>query len=147
MIAKKCRETYAIKKSDGWRIQAGGAKRFTHGAFGCTTQRKIRGSACSSTGASVRRRVDYVPRLLKTAGVDQAKLPGLLPVDAVLGTIKTDVAAKLGLMPSARVGMGSCDGHAPDVGAGSTSDLWRRVAAGPGFENRHPYDLGIRARR
>jgi len=64
-------------------------------------------------------RIDYVPELLAMAGVDRAKLPDLRPVNAVLGTIKPEVAANLGLAPSTRVVMGSCDGHAATVGAGT----------------------------
>src|SRR5208282_1840516 len=64
-------------------------------------------------------RIDYVPELLAMAGVDRAKLPDLRPVNAVLGTIKPEVAADLGLAPSTRVVMGSCDGHAATLGAGA----------------------------
>lgn len=67
-------------------------------------------------------RIDYVPELLAMAGVDRAKLPDLRPVNAVLGTIKPEVAAELGLAPSTRVVMGSCDGHAATLGAGSVSN-------------------------
>ncbi len=44
-------------------------------------------------------RIDYVPELLAMAGIDRAKLPDLRPVNSVLGTIKPEIAADLGLAP------------------------------------------------
>jgi xylulokinase len=67
-------------------------------------------------------KIDYVPELLAMVGVDRAKLPDLRPVNAILGTIKPDVAADLGLDASTRVVMGSCDGHAANLGAGVVRD-------------------------
>ncbi len=67
-------------------------------------------------------RIDYVPELLAMTGVDRAKLPDLRPVNSVLGTIKPEVAADLGLAPSTRVVMGSADGHAATLGAGTVRD-------------------------
>ena len=67
-------------------------------------------------------RIDYLPELLAMAGVDRAKLPDLLPVNAVLGTIKREIADELGLARSTRVAMGTCDGHAATVGAGTVRD-------------------------
>ena len=67
-------------------------------------------------------KIDYVPELLAMAGVDRAKLPDLRPVNAVLGTLKPDVATELGLDLSTRVVMGSCDGHAANLGAGVVRD-------------------------
>jgi xylulokinase len=67
-------------------------------------------------------RIDYVPELLSMTGVDRAKLPDLRPVNAVLDAIKLDVAADLGLAPSTRVVMGSCDGHSATLGAGTVRD-------------------------
>jgi xylulokinase len=67
-------------------------------------------------------RIDYVPELLAMAGIDRAKLPDLRPVSDVLGAIRPEVAAELGLAPSTRVVMGSCDGHAATLGAGTVRD-------------------------
>ncbi len=67
-------------------------------------------------------RIDYLPELLAMAGVDRAKLPDLRPVNAVLGAIKPEVAADLGLAPSTRVVMGSCDGHSATLGAGAVDN-------------------------
>ncbi|TMA45887.1 MAG: xylulose kinase, partial [Deltaproteobacteria bacterium] len=38
------------------------------------------------------RRIDYVPALLRYAGVERAKFPDLVPVDAVLGALRPTVA-------------------------------------------------------
>ncbi|MFZ0888697.1 MAG: FGGY-family carbohydrate kinase [Candidatus Binataceae bacterium] len=67
-------------------------------------------------------RVDYVPELIRMAGVDRTKLPDLMPVDSVLGTLKPAVAQELGLSPATRVVMGSFDGHSAAVGAGAVRD-------------------------
>jgi xylulokinase len=67
-------------------------------------------------------RIGYDPGLLRLAGVDREKLPDLLPVDAVLGTLRPEVAGALGLLPSTRVLVGACDGHAATIGAGSVHD-------------------------
>jgi xylulokinase len=68
------------------------------------------------------RDIHYVPELLRLAGVDRAKLPDLLPVDAVLAPIKPQVADELGLSPQTKVVMGSCDGHSAAIGAGAVRD-------------------------
>lgn len=67
-------------------------------------------------------RIDYHPALLRLAGVERAKLPDLQPVNSVLGTLKPDVAAAFGLLPSTRVVMGSCDGQSALIGAGAVRD-------------------------
>ena len=67
-------------------------------------------------------RIDYDPALLRMAGIDRAKLPDLVPVDAVLGTLLPEVADQLGLSPATRVMAGTCDGHAAGVGAGTIRD-------------------------
>jgi len=68
------------------------------------------------------RAIHYVPELLRLAGVDRAKLPDLLPVDAVLGPLEPQVADQLGLRPETKVVMGSCDGHSAAIGAGAVGD-------------------------
>jgi xylulokinase len=66
--------------------------------------------------------IDYDPGLLRRAGIPRDKLPDLLPVDAVLGTLRDAVAGELGLLPSTRVLVGACDGQAATVGAGTIDD-------------------------
>lgn len=66
--------------------------------------------------------IDYDPSLLRLAGIDRAKMPDLQPVNAVLGRLRPDVAAELGLSTATRVVMGSGDSHAATIGAGCVHD-------------------------
>jgi xylulokinase len=68
------------------------------------------------------RRIGYHPGLLRLAGVDRAKLPDLVPVDAILGTLRPEAADELGLLPATRVLAGACDSHAATIGAGAVRD-------------------------
>lgn len=68
------------------------------------------------------KKIDYHRGLLALAGVERAKMPDLLPVDAVLGSIKDDIADELGLARGTRVVMGSCDSHAATIGAGAVRE-------------------------
>jgi len=68
------------------------------------------------------RRIDYHPALLRMAGIEREKLPDLLPVDTVLGTLLPKVALELGLSPATRVMMGNCDGQSAVLGAGCVRD-------------------------
>jgi xylulokinase len=63
-------------------------------------------------------RVRYDARLLRRAGVDPAKLPELVPVDAVLGTLSAAACEALGLAPGTRVLSGLPDSLAATIGAG-----------------------------
>lgn len=65
------------------------------------------------------RRIDYDEGLLRTAGVDRAKLPDLLPMDAVVGGLLPDVAAELGLTPGTPVLAGTTDLESAAIGAGA----------------------------
>lgn len=62
--------------------------------------------------------VRYDPVLVEWAGVDPAKLPELLPVDAVVGGLTGQAGARLGLDPATRVLTGLSDAQAATVGAG-----------------------------
>lgn len=68
------------------------------------------------------RRIDYDAGLLRLAGIDRAKLPDLLPMDAVVGGLLPDVAAELGLTPGTPVLAGTTDLESAAVGAGSIAD-------------------------
>jgi xylulokinase len=71
-------------------------------------------------------RVRYDEALLRRAGIDRAKLPGLVPVDAVLGTLAPAACEELGLGPRTRVLSGLPDSLAATIGAGI-------VAPGQGY--------------
>jgi xylulokinase len=63
-------------------------------------------------------RVRYDPALVRRAGIDPAKLPELLSVDAVVGNLTAEAAERLGLRTEARVLAGMSDLQAAVVGAG-----------------------------
>ena len=68
------------------------------------------------------RHIDYVPALLRYAGVERAKFPDLVPVNAVLGALRPAVADELGLPAGTPVVAGACDSHAATIGAGAVAD-------------------------
>jgi xylulokinase len=62
----------------------------------------------------------YVPELIKRSGRDAGRLPELISTGSVLGSIKADVAAELGL-PSVPVVAGIPDLHTAFVGSGAVA--------------------------
>lgn len=67
-------------------------------------------------------RLEYDPWLVKTSTVDPDKLPELQPVDGILGNLKPDVAADLGLSPETIVICGVNDNSTSAVGAGAITN-------------------------
>ena len=65
---------------------------------------------------------EYDPWLLKMRGIDREKLPDLLPIDGILGTITPSIARELGLSPDTVVVCGVNDNSTSAVGAGSIAD-------------------------
>lgn len=65
---------------------------------------------------------DYDPWLLKMGGIDREKLPDLLPIDGILGTITSSIAGELGLSPNTVVICGVNDNSSSAIGAGSIAD-------------------------
>jgi xylulokinase len=71
------------------------------------------------------RRLDvpkYDPWLLKTGGIDREKLPDLLPIDGILGTITPSIASELGLSPDTLVICGVNDNSSSAIGASAIAD-------------------------
>ena len=66
--------------------------------------------------------VHYDPGLVRDCGVDSAKLPEIVPCTAVLGLLKADVAAALGLPTDVQVVAGAIDNTAAAIGAGAVED-------------------------
>lgn len=66
--------------------------------------------------------LEYNPWLLKTGGIDREKLPDLLPIDGVIGTLTPSIAAELGLSPDTKVVCGVNDNSTSAVGAGAIAD-------------------------
>ncbi len=82
---------------------------------------------------------DYDAELLRMSGLDRDKLPDLVPVGAVAGRLRPQVAAELGLAPRLRVYSGMNDTQAAAVGTatfrgggainvGTTSQVLAHVA-------------------
>jgi xylulokinase len=65
---------------------------------------------------------EYDPWLVKMGGIDREKLPDLLPIDGILGTITPSVASELGLSPNTVVICGVNDNNTSAVGVGSIAD-------------------------
>jgi xylulokinase len=64
-------------------------------------------------------RQDYDPWLVKMSTIDRAKLPDLLPIDGILGSLTPAIATELGLLPGTAVVCGVNDNSSSAVGAGS----------------------------
>ncbi len=68
------------------------------------------------------RDIHYDPGLVRTCGIDAAKLPDIVPGTEVLGPLLPEVAAALNLPEGVRVVAGAIDNSAAAVGAGTIDD-------------------------
>ncbi len=66
--------------------------------------------------------VTYDETLLRWSGIDRAKLPDLKPVNAILGTLRPEIAREWGLREDVQVVIGSPDIHSAAVGSGAVRD-------------------------
>lgn len=66
--------------------------------------------------------IHYHPGLVQRCGVDGDKLPEIVPCTAVLGALRPEVAAHLGLSPEVKVVAGAIDNTASAIGAGAVED-------------------------
>lgn len=64
-------------------------------------------------------RLDYAEELVGASGVDADKLPPLVPIDSVIGTLLPEIAAELGLAPTTPVFSGINDTQAVTIGTGT----------------------------
>jgi xylulokinase len=71
---------------------------------------------------------DYDQQLLDIVGIDKARLPPLVPMGSVVGTVTADVASSLGLTTDTLVITGMPDIHAATLGSGSTNMYDTHVA-------------------
>lgn len=77
------------------------------------------------------RRLDvlaYDPLLVRLAEIDAAKLPPLRPSASVVGTVRADVAAALGLPAEVPVVAGTPDLHSAAAGAGAVREFETHMA-------------------
>ncbi len=70
----------------------------------------------------------YDPALVTASGVPPAKLPPIGPTAGVVGTVRADVAAELGLPDGVVVVAGTPDLHSAAVGAGAVLPLQAHIA-------------------
>jgi len=66
--------------------------------------------------------VCYHDGLIATLGLDRDKLPEIVACSEVIGTLKTDVANRLGLSKNVKVVAGSIDNTASAIGSGAVND-------------------------
>jgi len=66
--------------------------------------------------------LEYDPWLLKMGGIEKEKLPDLLPIDGILGTITPSIAGEWGLSANTVVVCGVNDNSTSAVGAGSIAE-------------------------
>ena len=72
----------------------------------------------------------YDERLVRYAGIDRGKLPELVPVDAVVGTVRPEVAGELGLSPDTPVITGLNDTQAGAMGTAAFQGSHAAISLG-----------------
>jgi xylulokinase len=72
--------------------------------------------------------LDYDPVLVRAAGVPAGKLPPLVATGSVIGEVRPEVAADLGLPAGVKVVTGTPDLHSAAVGAGTATDYQTHLA-------------------
>jgi xylulokinase len=67
-------------------------------------------------------RLEYDGALVRRTGLDPGKLPPLVETGSLVGTVRPDVAAELGLSPGAQVVTGVPDLHSAAIGCGTIGE-------------------------
>lgn len=75
-------------------------------------------------------RIAYDPALIATLGLDRDKLPDIVPCTEVIGPLKGEVAAELGLGPGVKVVAGAIDTTAAAIGSGAVEDYAAHLYVG-----------------
>jgi xylulokinase len=75
-------------------------------------------------------RIEYDPVLIDWCGLDREKLPDLMPVCQVLGTIKPEAADEWGLSRHTQVIAGTPDSQAAALGSGAVRDYEGHICLG-----------------
>jgi len=68
-------------------------------------------------------RIRYDPALIRQSGIDADKFPDIVSATEVLGPLRADVAATLGLPNTVKVVAGAIDNSAAAVGSGAVADF------------------------
>jgi xylulokinase len=66
--------------------------------------------------------IQYNDSLIRTLGIDRAKLPEVVACTKVIGNVRSDVASALGLSSNVKVVAGAIDNTAAAIGAGAVED-------------------------
>ena len=66
---------------------------------------------------------DYNPWALMETGIDRQKLPDLLPVEGIVGTLQETIAREWGLSPNTIVITSACDNSVATIGSGAIADF------------------------
>lgn len=74
--------------------------------------------------------IRYDAALIKGSGIDADKFPEIVSCTTVLGELKPDVAAALGLSPATQVVAGAIDNTAAAVGSGAVEDFMPHLYIG-----------------
>lgn len=75
-------------------------------------------------------RIRYDRGLVRASGIEAGKFPEIVPCTTVLGGLKADVAAALGLTTEVQVVAGSIDNTAAAIGAGAVEDFVTHLYVG-----------------
>lgn len=67
--------------------------------------------------------IQYNDSLIRSLGIDRAKLPEVVACTRVIGKLRRDVAAALGISPNVKVVAGAIDNTAAAIGAGTVDDF------------------------
>lgn len=67
--------------------------------------------------------VKYHPGLVRASGIAAEKFPEIIPCEAIVGELKAEVSAELGLRTGVKVVAGSIDITAAAIGAGTVNDF------------------------
>lgn len=73
---------------------------------------------------------EYDARLLRYSTIDREKLPDLVPLDSIVGTVRPEVAAELGLDPGTRVVTGLNDTQCGGIGTGAFEGTHAAISVG-----------------
>jgi xylulokinase len=74
--------------------------------------------------------IHYDDKLLKMTGIDRAKLPDMKHSHNILGTLKPEVAAELGLTTDVKVVVGTGDTQSAAIGSGAVKDYEAHLSLG-----------------
>jgi xylulokinase len=74
--------------------------------------------------------IRYSAALISNSGIEADKFPEIVSCTSVLGALRADVAAELGLSPDVRVVAGSIDNTAAAVGSGAIEDYLPHLYVG-----------------